>query len=117
MDLMPTLAEMAQATYPDSMGGSAILPLAGHSLFPVLKGETDQIRTEETSLAWEHMGRKALRQGNWKLVADRGEENWHLYDVSVDRTESNDLAVTEPGRFERMIQLWEAWADSVGARR
>ena len=39
--------------------------------------------------------------GKWKLVNEI-----ELYDISVDRIESNDLSKTNPEQFKYMLEQW-----------
>src|SRR5262249_22528145 len=65
------------------------------------------------TLAWEHEGNRAIRAGDWKLVASfKGD--WELYDLANDRTEGNDLAARQPGKVKELAAQWQAWADRVG---
>jgi len=64
-------------------------------------------------LGWEHQGHKAYRQGNWKLVANRGRP-WELYDLGADRTELDNLAARQPKRVEQMASEWKRWAERCG---
>jgi arylsulfatase len=58
-------------------------------------------------LYWQYGSGSAIRDGKWKLV--RARSTWELYDMSVDRTETNDLAVKYPDRVEQMGKQWNAW--------
>jgi arylsulfatase len=60
-------------------------------------------------MAWEHFGARAIREGDWKLVARQGEA-WELYDVAKDRAEANDLAAANGERVAAMSAKWEEWA-------
>ncbi len=106
IDLMPTFLDLAGATYPEEFQGKQIPPLEGRSLTPVLAGGT---RPEPQSLFWEHEGKRAVRQGNWKLVA-LTEGSWELYDLSKDRSESHNLAPNHPDQVASLSQLWNQWA-------
>jgi arylsulfatase len=64
-------------------------------------------------LFWEHIGNAAIRSGNWKLVREY-EGPWELYDLSADRSESNDLAAEQPDRVQALADRWQQWADAVG---
>jgi arylsulfatase len=61
------------------------------------------------------MGGRAVRKGDWKLVALK-DEPWRLYDLSGDRTEMNDLAAKFPERVQAMSQAWEQWGKEVGLK-
>ena len=70
----------------------------------------DGQRCSGRSLFWEHEGNRAMRQGEWKLVAKAPAGKWELYDMARDRTEMHDLASVEPDRLQSMAGEWEAWA-------
>lgn len=65
------------------------------------------------ALYWEHEGNRAIRVGDWKLVASHGQP-WELYDVSRDRSEQHDLSGEQPERVSRMAAMWEAYAARTG---
>jgi arylsulfatase len=108
IDFMPTLAELAGATYPTELNGHAILPMEGKSLVPAF---TDQ-PIERDALYWEHENNRAVRVGDMKLVS-LANEPWELYDMSKDREELHDLAGTMTDKAKSMAALWEAWAQRV----
>lgn len=109
IDLMPTCLELAGVTYPDKFFGRTLTPLSGKSLVPALYGKP----LGERLLAWEHEGNRALRLGNWKLVAPY-KGKWELYDLKRDRTERNNLAAQQADRVQELAQRWQSWADQVG---
>ena len=51
-----------------------------------------------------------VRSGNWKLVAPNGSSNYELYDLSVDRGETNDVSAANPQIETDLRMRWEAWA-------
>ena len=106
VDLMATCVDVAGAEYPKTFKDRKIAPLAGLSLKPVFDGEK---RPEYRTIYWEHEGHRAIRRGNWKLVA-RNKGDWELYDMAADRTELNDLAEQTPGMVERLSLAWSEWA-------
>jgi arylsulfatase len=65
---------------------------------------------------WEHEGNRAVRKGNWKLVALGGEKNWELYDVVADRLESKNLAETKPEIVKELAADYERWAGRCGVK-
>ncbi|MCP3914070.1 MAG: arylsulfatase [bacterium] len=104
VDVMATAIELAGARYPDGA-----VRLNGVSLVPLLAGEG---LDRPEPIFW-HWGRgKAVRDGRWKLVALR--DQWELYDLDADRTETRDLAAAEPERVEQMVAKWTRWAESIG---
>ncbi len=111
IDFMPTFLELAGGQYPKKHKGERIIPVEGKSLVEVLKGEK---RDGHEQLAWEWSGNRALREGKWKLVWDKLEKRWALFDLKVDRTETRDLALANPERTVRMTKAWFAWAEKTG---
>jgi arylsulfatase len=102
IDVLPTLAELAQAAYPND---APVLP--GRSLAGLFRGQP----LERDALFWEHEGNRAVRLADWKLVA-KHEQPWELYDLSRDRVESNDRAHAMPDRVKELSDRYEAWARS-----
>jgi arylsulfatase len=106
IDLATTIYELAGADYPKQRAGAEVRPLEGRSLTPAFSGGT----IARDAIFWEHEGNRAIRQGNWKLVAKHPAGRWELYDLQRDRTEMHDLAAAEPQRLAAMTAAWEAFA-------
>lgn len=107
IDLVPTLLELAGAAFPPTEGDPAP-PLPGKSLVPLFKQDRELGRD---FLWWLHEGNRAVRVGNWKLVASK-DDPWELYDLSVDRIESRNLAGEHPERVRQLESLWNAQLSS-----
>ena len=97
IDLLPTAIAVSGAEY------TGTLSLPGVDLI-------DQLNNggPERTLFFEHQGHRAVREGNWKLVAF-DDKPWELYDFSVDRTELNDLSKTHPEKVKIMEAAWDKW--------
>ncbi len=107
IDLMPTCLDAAGATAPKTYKGKSVLPVEGRSLVPVFEKGS---RKGHEYLYWEHVGNRAVRKGDWKLVMQKGGE-WELYNMKKDRTELNDLSKEKPKLAMELRKSWEAWAD------
>jgi arylsulfatase len=119
IDIMATCVDAANATYPTKYEDNEIIPMEGKSLFPAFADKP----IDREALFWEHEGNRAIRIGNWKLVArawtdskfGRSELNkWELYDLEADRTEINNLALKYPERVKEMSDQWIKWANRLG---
>jgi arylsulfatase len=110
IDIMATCLDVAGAKYPTEFRGHPITPAEGRSLLPAF----DNRPIERDGLFWEHEGNRALRVGDWKLVAKSPAGPWELYDLKADRTELHDLAAAHPERVKEMAGKWEAWAKRAG---
>jgi len=106
IDIMATCVDVAGATYPKEYKGEAITPMEGRSLVPAFADKPVQ----RDAIYWEHEGNRAVRVGNWKLVAKGRNGKWELYDMEADRTELNDLADSKPEKVKELADLWQAYA-------
>jgi arylsulfatase A-like enzyme len=113
-DLAPTLYEMAGVSYPSSVEGTPIEPLAGTSLGPVLRGESTGGRAEGEAWVMEHAGQILVRKGDWKLV-NPGKpweaSNFELYDLAEDLSETRDLRKKRPEKFRELLREWRTYRD------
>ena len=106
VDVVPTLLELTGAKMRDSAAKSP-----GRSLVPLFK---DDVHIERDSIWWSHEGNRAIRVGNKKLVAAK-DEPWELYDLAVDRAETNDLANNRPEVVRTLERLWQSKEDGFRA--
>jgi arylsulfatase A-like enzyme len=113
MDLAPTFLEVSGARYPVDRG---VRPLLGESMAGLLSGGADEVHGPDYVTTLSHGGRSFLRQGRWKLVdpeAPTREEDFELYDLSVDPGEVHDLRDAEPERFAAMLELWRSQKEAL----
>jgi arylsulfatase len=103
---MATCIDLARAQYPTERNGEKIKAREGISLVPAFTGHSFH---RNQPIFWEHEGNRALRDGDWKLVAKENEK-WELYDMSKDRSEMHDVAQKHPDRLKKMATQWNAIA-------
>ncbi|HET6573153.1 MAG TPA: arylsulfatase, partial [Fimbriiglobus sp.] len=101
IDIMATCLDLSGAKYPEGK-----TPPEGKSLVPAFADKP----IERDANYWEHEGNRAVRVGDWKLVAKGPGGKWELYDLKADRTELHDLASANPEKVKELIAKWEAWA-------
>ncbi len=106
IDIVPTLLELADL--PAEPFDETAPPLAGHSL---VKTFSQSPMARPTPLWWYHEGNRALRSGDWKVVAARGEP-WELYDLRTDRSETKNLAAEAPERVRELAAEWETMSEA-----
>ena len=106
IDIVPTILEVAGASRPDRLGGEPIPDAPGNSLIPIFDHDGAM---RQDALWWFHDEHRAIRVGNWKLVAPKGAA-WELYHLGEDRAESNDLAQTYPEKARELEEEWERLA-------
>jgi arylsulfatase len=120
IDIMATCLELSGTEYPrqrlfahpgvdpDRPIGRLenITPFEGKSLVPAFANKP----VERDAIFWEHEGNRAVRSGDWKLVAKSPGGKWELYNIPADRAEAKDLAAEHPERVKELREKWEAWA-------
>ena len=100
IDLMPTAIAVSGADY------RGLLPLPGSDVVGQLQNGSGDRR-----LFFEHQGNRAVRDGDWKLVA-LDDQPWELYNMKTDRTEMDDLSARFPDRVQALSAAWDDWARS-----
>lgn len=109
IDVLPTLAEIAECEIPKTWPDRELRPISGVSLKPALEGRTLGSRPPIHLLFGKNRG---LRDDDWKVVSYR-QEAWELYNLAEDRTELVNLADREPERLEAMVRTWTDMAKNV----
>jgi len=103
-DYLPTIIDFLGIDYPDDR------PLDGVSLVPAL---TNRAVERTKPIGFIFRTKTSWVTDRFKLIStDRG-ERWELYDLIADKTESLDMASTEPQRLTGMKEDLEGWLESV----
>jgi arylsulfatase len=109
MDFMPTFIELAKVSYPKIYKGHNITPFTGNSLLAAWQGNKN---ISNTRFFNEHFKARYIRKGEWKLVSLSNDTTWHLYNITKDQTELNDLSVQYPDTVKNLSQEWLQWANT-----
>jgi arylsulfatase len=114
MDVVPTFLDLAGVAPPKgSFDGRTVKPIRGQSWARWLGGRADRVYAPDKPIGGELFGGRALRQGDWKLL-DRGDGQWHLFNIARDPGETQDLSAGEPKRKAALLEAWEGYAGQVG---
>jgi len=98
-DILPTLCAMTGTNVPSDR------PIDGASILPIFEGKKIK---RKVPLYWRYdrsLSKPltvAMREGNWKILADNKMTKFELYNVRKDIAEEHNLATSEPGRLEVM---------------
>jgi len=104
MDVMPTLIDLLQLDYPDSLKFDGISLKSELTGTPQLEGQRTLIidsQREETPQKWKQ---SSIMNGKWRLI--NGNE---LYDVGVDPGQNQDLAANHPQIEAQLKDEYERW--------
>ncbi|UCC99885.1 MAG: sulfatase-like hydrolase/transferase, partial [Phycisphaerales bacterium] len=114
IDIMPTVLELAGgADFSSQWNGEVAPPLPGASLTPAF---TKDGAVAHEFIYFHHLSNRAIRVGDWKLVAKGEDGPWELYDLKTDRCESKDLADKYPDKVRAMSTLWQKCEDRFRAQ-
>ena len=112
VDIMATYADLTGLAYPTTINEVEITPMQGESLLPAFLGEEAE---RSKALFWEWSKGQAIREGDWKMVRSGKENPWDLYNVSVDPTETNNMASAYPDRVQTMEEQFYEWKERMAA--
>lgn len=105
IDLAPTLADL--------MGLPKDPPFRGESLVPEMLGEKPAPKKRvllDLPRADLMDKRRAVIDGDWKVISFGDDKSWMLFDLAKDPWEATDLSKTEPDELERMKKVFaEEW--------
>jgi arylsulfatase A-like enzyme len=106
-DILPSFLELAGIEYPKTFNGITPNALQGVSFISSIKNNN---WNRPKPIFYEWSGYRAVWDGNWKAVSNYPENKWELYDLSIDRTESKNLAKNHPEIVEKMNNAYKNWA-------
>ncbi len=109
IDVTPTVLEVAGTKLPAEWNGVPLPPSPGRSLLSALKPDG---AVQHDCLWWLHEGNRAIRVGDWKLVAAKGDP-WELYQLADDRGETHNLAAQHPDKVRELAARWQAETDAM----
>jgi arylsulfatase len=109
IDILPTVVDLAGGKNVSSeWHGQAAPPLPGRNLSPAF---TKDGAVTHDFLYFHHLTNRAIRVGDWKLVAKGDNGPWELYDLKTDRCEQKNLAEQHPDRAREMSAQWQKYED------
>ena len=117
-DITPTILEMVDVQPRSSYRGYDQIPISGTS-FAYTFDDKD-CPTEKPIQYFEMIGNRGLWLDGWKAVTrheygdDYADEDWELYNLDQDFSETDNLAKLEPERLRKMIDLWWMEAGRYG---
>ncbi|WP_299782425.1 sulfatase [uncultured Formosa sp.] len=104
MDLFPTIMDFVGAKQSENLDGVSLKD-------NLLKGEA----LPQREVFWGYVGRKVIRQGDWKLMLPKKNAEPLLFNLKTDISENNNVASEHPELVKTMLKKLETWSDDVYA--
>jgi len=114
-DIVPTLLEACGVEMPKVYKGAEQIPLSGVSMKYTFEAKPNDPTTKQRQY-YALNGTRGIWQNGWKAAAvhapapsDKGhfdQDDWELYHVDVDRSESKDLAKEHPEKVQELVKVW-----------
>lgn len=110
IDLVPTFLELANLEQPTAWQAQPVPSLPGISLRSLFTADAP---LQRKLLWWLHEDNRAIRVGDWKLVEAKRDGKWELFDLRVDRAESQDRSAEFPEKVRDLEALWKTTFASI----
>src|SRR5262247_3321407 len=113
-DIVPTILDVCKLKMPAVYRGVKQYPLSGVSMRYTFAAKPDAA-TKKKRQYYAMLGTRGLWEKGWKAVAlhapltSKGhfdKDEWELYHVDKDRSESTNLAKKHPDRLKKLIKTW-----------
>jgi arylsulfatase len=116
-DITPTLLDYTGVQHPSTFNGREVHPVMGKSLKPLLEGTVDRIYNTEDAVSQELFNSTSVFMGDWKAMRNIppvSDGKWHLFNITADVGENNDLSTKYPEILQKMTQAYDKYAKDVG---
>jgi arylsulfatase A-like enzyme len=117
-DFLPTVLDIAGIAAPgDDYQGKKLMRPTGVSMLPYLEGRAPAIHDATYSVGFEGTGADTLYRGDFKISRNGppfGDNQWHLYNVRQDPTESQDLRTSQARLFQDMLAEYDVYLERNG---
>ena len=113
-DIVPTILDVCGLEMPDTYRGVEQYPLSGVSMRYSFDADPDG-PTQKKRQYFEMLGTRGIWEDGWRAAAVHAplsghgrfdQDEWELYHVDEDRSESTNLADQYPEKLEHLKQLW-----------
>ncbi|MFN8019266.1 MAG: arylsulfatase [Acidimicrobiales bacterium] len=117
-DVVPTIYELLGVTAPDTYRGREQMPITGTSMAYAF--DDPEAPSPKRVQYFEMMGHRGLYEDGWKAVTRHQsgtpfeDDDWELYDLTTDRSETKNLAADHPERVAAMVERWWEEAEAHG---
>jgi arylsulfatase len=114
VDIVPTILEVIGLEMPEEYHGVKQVPLSGVSMAYTFDAKPNDPTQKEVQY-YAMLGSRGIWKDGWKAAAIHApisgagnfdKDEWELYNVEEDRSESKDLAKENPEKLKELIDAW-----------
>ena len=118
IDIAATILDITGAPVPEQFNGHPQIPMHGATIAPTF---TDASAASPRRMQYfEQMGHRGIWVDGWKATTYHqpghpyDDDEWELFHLDVDFSETNDLAAAMPEKLREMIDTWWTQAGQMG---
>jgi arylsulfatase len=118
IDITPTILDVVGIEPPAMVAGVPQMPVHGASLAPTFGDPT--AAPARAVQYFEMLGHRGIWKDGWKAVTHHTsgvpfeKDDWELYHLDEDFSETNNLAAAEPERLKALVDEWWRQAETHG---
>lgn len=107
-DYLMTFADLLDITVPRGDAGDS------YSFAHLIDGS--DVKTKRTSVVMRHKNILGLRKGDWKLIWNRDNDHYELFNIAQDPSETKDVVADEPELVKSMARAFKTIVTEHGHR-
>ena len=117
IDIVPTILDVLGVEAPETIKGHTQSPFDGVNMRETFDDASAESKRKTQFYAM--LGSRSIWHEGWKAVTTHpciagwgnfNDDEWELYHVDVDRSESHNLAAEQPDKLREMVNIWFAEA-------
>ena len=113
-DIAPTIYDLAGLS---TSANEGYAPITGKSILPHMLDTNVSVYANDEGVGLEVANSSAYFLNNYKIVKNNipiGDNSWHMYDLSADPGETNDIASSNAVLFQKMLSEYQDYEAEVG---
>ena len=113
-DIAPTIYDLVGLS---TSANEGYAPITGKSMLPHIGDKSLSIYAPNEGIGLEVANSSAYFLNGYKIVKNNipmGDNSWHMYDLTKDPGEVNDIALTNAVLFQKMLSEYQTYEKEVG---
>jgi arylsulfatase len=116
VDIGPTILQLAGTSFQKTIDGVEQIPVAGRTFDATFTSASAPTRSTQF---FDLRNQRAILSGEWRAVAMHkfgtsfDADQWQLFNVKADPSESTDLSAKYPQKLKEMQDLWQKEAEKA----